>query len=90
MLKIPQVLTQSLPAIIVLTSCLAWLTLGVGVTHSADKLNVCFTLSDDLRPELGLSRHSKHRTSTSLLPFRLDLIEHTANILYATRLERRC
>ena len=36
-----------------LCAVLAWLSIGVGAVQAADKLNVLFILSDDLRPELG-------------------------------------
>ena len=36
-----------------LTSLIAWLSIGASAVQSADKLNVLFILSDDLRPELG-------------------------------------
>lgn len=36
-----------------LTASLAWLSIDYAVVQSADKLNVLFILSDDLRPELG-------------------------------------
>lgn len=36
-----------------LTSLFAWLAIGASAVQSADKLNVLFILSDDMRPELG-------------------------------------
>ncbi len=48
-----RVFTGDLRAIVLVATCFAWLTMGVGIAHSADKLNVLFILSDDLRPELG-------------------------------------
>ncbi len=53
MMKLGLITYQLLPKVTFLISCFVSLSVSVELVQSAEKLNVLFILSDDLRPELG-------------------------------------